>query len=160
MRKLILVALSLLVLVSPLTSYAADTILTIDGKTEMTANGAINLTLSEFEAIDQSVVETKTPWHPEVTRFSGVSGAALLEYLGNQAVEVSAVALNDYAVTLPVSDLADTGLIFATRIDGEEISIRKKGPIFVIYPFDANPKLDNEVIYGRSIWQLKALNFQ
>lgn len=159
MRKL-LIALSVFVLSFPFASNAEEALLTIGGKTDRTANSSIQLTLGELEAIDMSTVETRTPWHKEKTRFSGVSGAALLKYLGATATEVDAIALNDYKVTLPVSDLSDTGLIFATRKNGEPMSIREKGPIFVIYPFDADPSLDNEVIYGRSIWQLKALEFK
>lgn len=155
-----LIILSTLVLSLPLAGNAEDIVLTIGGETDKTVSSSLQLTLSEFEAIDASTVETRTPWHKEKTLFSGVSGAALLKYLGTRATEVDAVALNDYKVTLPVSDLSDTGLIFATRKNGELMSVREKGPIFIIYPFDGNPSLDNEVIYARSIWQLKALNFK
>lgn len=158
MRKLLYI-LPILVLSLPLTATAEEIILTISGKTDRTADAPIQLTLSEFDSIDQSTVETKTPWHKEKTRFSGVAGTALLKYLGSQATDVDAVALNDYKVSIPVSDLSSTGLIFATRKNGEPMSVREKGPIFIIYPFDSNPALDNEVIYGRSIWQLKALEF-
>lgn len=159
MRSLLNILL-VLVLSLPSVSNAEEVVITIAGETDRTINSPIQLTLSELETIDASTVETRTPWHKGKIRFSGVSGAALLKYLGTTATEVDAVALNDYKVTLPVSDLLDTGLIFATRKNGELMSIREKGPIFIIYPFDANPSLDNEVIYGRSIWQLKALKFK
>ena len=159
MRKLAM-ALSILLGIVPFGVRAGDAILEISGKTDMTASQSVNLSLQEFDAIDQSTVVTKTPWHKEVTTFSGVSGRALLEYLGSNAKSVEAVALNDYKVIIPVSDLLEQGLIFATRKDGAPMSIREKGPIFVVYPFDADTKLNNEVIYGRSIWQVKALNFQ
>lgn len=159
MRKLLIV-LPLLFLSLSFDSIAEEVMLTISGKTDRTADAVMQLTLSEFEAIDASTVETRTPWHKGKTRFSGVSGKALLKYLGTISLEVDAIALNDYKVTLPVSDLSASGLIFATRKNGEPMSIREKGPVFIIYPFDADPSLDNEVIYARSIWQLKALNFK
>ena len=159
MRKLLLI-LSFVVLCFPINSNAEETILTISGKTDKTSTSSLEMTLSEFEAIDKSIIKTKTPWHKEKTTFSGVSGKALLEYLGAKATSVDAIALNDYKVSIPVSDLSGSGLIFATRKDDVPMSVREKGPIFVIYPFDANESLKNEVIYGRSIWQIKTLNFK
>ena len=34
------------------------------------------------------------------------------------------------------------------------MSVREKGPLWVIYPFDSDPEYQTEVIYSRSIWQL------
>ncbi len=159
MHKLLLI-LSFIVLCFPINGNAEETILTISGKTDKTSVSSLKMTLSEFEAIEKSTIKTKTPWHKEITTFSGVSGKALLKYLGAKATTVDAIAINDYKVSIPVSDLSGSGLIFATRKNDVPMSVREKGPIFVVYPFDANESLNNEVIYGRSIWQVKTLNFQ
>ena len=37
------------------------------------------------------------------------------------------------------------------------MSIRDKGPIFMIYPFDKNPELYNEKYFSRSVWQIKSI---
>ena len=37
------------------------------------------------------------------------------------------------------------------------MSVRDKGPLFVIYPFDEAPELNNETYYGRSAWQVKSI---
>lgn len=34
------------------------------------------------------------------------------------------------------------------------MSVRDKGPLFLIYPFDDNPDLFDEVYFGRSVWQI------
>ncbi|NQV99304.1 MAG: oxidoreductase [Rhodospirillales bacterium] len=141
------------------TVHAEPVIVTISGMTSKTATGDLNLTLSEFEAIGMQELETSTPWHKEKTRFSGVSGSKLSAYLKVTGKNVKARALNDYEIVMPASDLLIEGFIFATRIDGKPMSVREKGPIFVLYPFDQNPELTNEVIFGRSIWQLRALHF-
>lgn len=141
------------------TAHAEPVIITISGMTAKTTTGELNLTLSEFEAIGMEELYTATPWHKEKTRFSGVSGKKLSQYLEIEGNEVRAKALNEYEIVMPVSDLLIEGLILATRMDGEPLSIREKGPIFVIYPFDQKPELNNEVIFGRSIWQLRALHF-
>jgi hypothetical protein len=56
-----------------------------------------------------------------------------------------------------MDDIKDYPVILATRVDGEELSVRDKGPLFVIYPFDEHPDLYNEVIFSRSVWQVASL---
>ena len=34
------------------------------------------------------------------------------------------------------------------------MSLRDKGPLWIVYPFDSNPSYSTEVTYARSIWQL------
>ena len=44
--------------------------------------------------------------------------------------------------------------------NGEPMSIRDKGPLWIIYPFDDNPDYQTEVIYSRSIWQLDQIHVE
>jgi hypothetical protein len=37
------------------------------------------------------------------------------------------------------------------------MSVRDKGPLWVIYPYDAVPEYKSERIYARSIWQLVSI---
>ena len=69
-------------------------------------------------------------------------------------------ALNDYAIEVPASEAASGGPILATRVDGKPLSVRDKGPIWVIYPFDDKEAYKTEVTYSRSIWQLKSIEVE
>jgi hypothetical protein len=68
-----------------------------------------------------------------------------------------ATAINDYTVEIPLSDAVEGGPIIAYLMDGEEMSIRDKGPLWVIYPYDSDADFRSEVVYSRSIWQLDRL---
>ena len=81
----------------------------------------------------------------------------ILANVGATGTSVGATALNDYTVTIPVSDFQDYDVILATRRDGEVLSVRDRGPVWIIYPWTDQPNLQNEVIFSRSIWQLKSL---
>ena len=70
---------------------------------------------------------------------------------------VTVTALNDYSAEIPIGDFLDHSVILASRLDGEELSVRDKGPLFVIYPFDLEPDLYNEVYFGRSVWQVTSI---
>jgi hypothetical protein len=68
-----------------------------------------------------------------------------------------ATAINDYSVEIPLSDAVEGGPIIAYLMDGEEMSIRDKGPLWVIYPYDSDADFRSEVVFSRSIWQLDRL---
>lgn len=52
-----------------------------------------------------------------------------------------------------IEDFRKWPVIFATRKDGKAMTVRDKGPIFIIYPFDLDRLLYNEKIFPRSAWR-------
>lgn len=115
--------------------------------------------LAGFEAIGTETLATATPWHAEQLQYGGVPTRRFVEALQAGGREMKAVALNDYAVTVPFDDLVNTGAFFATRVGGEALRVRDKGPIWLIYPWSQRPELDTRVHHGRSIWQIRRLVF-
>lgn len=137
---------------------SGEVILTVRGTVGVTnAEGEARFDLAMLDALPQRETVTATPWHEGTPRFSGPTIAGLLDAVGAEGVNLRIVALNDYAADLPVEDARTIPVILATRIDGEVLSVRDKGPLFVIYPFDEQPELFNEVYFGRSVWQVKTI---
>lgn len=133
-------------------------VLTVTGKIGVTnADGAARFDMAMLAALPGRTTETETPWTKGVTRFEGPLGSALLEAVAATGTTLHVVALNDYAVDVPVEDLRKWPVILAIRKDGREIAVRDKGPIFVIYPFDQDASLYNEKIFARSAWQVKSI---
>lgn len=110
-----------------------------------------------LSALPQTTVETSTIWTTGVHSYTGVALADLLAALDVTTSELQAVASNDYEITIPASDAVEGGPILAYLVNGELISLRENGPIWLIYPFDSNPAYQSEVIYSRSVWQLNRL---
>ncbi|GHA18295.1 oxidoreductase [Devosia pacifica] len=136
-------------------------LLTVTGTIANTnADGEARFDLEMLDALPQRVTESETPWYNGVQSFSGVKIEALLDAVGADGDTVTVTALNDYSAQIPVADFRDYEVIFATRINGETLSVRDKGPLFVIYPFDENPDLYNEVYFGRSVWQVTAMSVE
>jgi hypothetical protein len=154
-------ALSLAPQISLAGSLAAptgDVILEISGQvTSSNAEGRVEFDLAMLDALPQRETVTATPWHEGKHSFSGPTIASILEAAGATGGTLRIAALNDYAAEMPVDDARTIPVILATRIDGEEISIRDKGPLFVIYPFDEQPDLFNEVYFNRSVWQVNVI---
>ncbi len=119
-------------------------------------DGQAQLDLTAIKALPQHTVTTRTPWHDGVMRFGGPRLSDLLEPLRPQGKTLHISALNDYSIDIPLSDLRYQPVL-AWQLNGQAISVRDKGPLFLIYPFDAHPELQNPIYYGRSIWQVKAI---
>ena len=145
---------------------AANDIGTPTGPVILTVSGDLSVTndqdtavfdLAMLEELDNSSFETETPWTEGVQRFEGVALDVLLAALGVSGGNIKATAINNYAVDIPVADAVDGGPMIAYRRNGETMSVRDKGPLWVVYPYDLKTAYQSEVIYSRSIWQLDRL---
>ena len=47
--------------------------------------------------------------------------------------------------------------LLAFERNGKPMSVREKGPLWIVYPYDSDAKFQSEVYYSRSIWQLDRL---
>lgn len=119
---------------------------------------SFSLSVQDLRDIAVQDIVTSTIWTKGVHEFSGVPLYTLLQHLDVTGTIIQAIALNDYSVAIPVSDVRIGGPIVAFAIDGQPIPRREKGPLWIIYPFDQSPEFRTETIYSRSIWQLNRLN--
>lgn len=124
------------------------------------ASAPVTFTRSELEALGQTSFETETIWTTGTQTFSGVSLLALTTHLGVSEGVLQARAINDYMVEVPVSDAVEGGPIIAYERNGAEMSVRSKGPLWLVYPYDSNPAYKTEAVYSRSIWQLDRIDVQ
>ena len=129
-----------------------DVILTLNFETE--GPDSVEFTLEDLKAIGERQFSTTTIWTTGQQTFSGVSLDAFLRFKGIDSGKILASAINDYTVQIPLSDATADGPLIAYRLNGEEMSIRDKGPLWIVYPYDSKPEYQTEVIYSRSIWQL------
>lgn len=114
--------------------------------------------LAMLDALPQHETATETPWYEGSVTFTGPLIRDILAAASVDGPLLRAVALNDYAADIPMTDVMTYPVILATRIDGAPLSVRDKGPLFVIYPFDRHPELVNELIFSRSVWQVKGID--
>ncbi len=118
------------------------------------------LTAAVLEKLPQKSFTTNAPWTKAPQTYTGVLLRDLLAHLGASGTQLQATALNDYAATIPVDDARQFDVIVAYKIDGQLIPVRDRGPLLIMYPFDAKPELQNRRYYERAIWQLKSVNVQ
>lgn len=132
-----------------------EVVLTISGGIAHTNAGeTAQFDMAMLEAMQPVTFETETIWTEGVQSFTGVPLVRLMEAVGADADSLSATAINDYAVQIPREDWVEGGPIIAFLQNGEPMSVRDKGPLWVVYPYDEVADYQSEVTYSRSIWQL------
>ncbi len=156
---------AVLAILSAPASYA-DTLDMPQDAVVLTVSGAITTTnvddAAQFDVemlsqIDATMIETTTIWTEGKQTFEGVSLEVLLAQLGVSEGTILATAINNYTVEIPVSDAVPSGPIIAYQMNGSAMSVRDKGPLWIVYPYDSSTNYQSEVIYARSIWQLNRL---
>lgn len=108
----------------------------------------------DLDALPQQEFRTSTIWTDGPQDFGGVRLADLMESIDETAERVILTAANGYQVERAASDLQLEGALLAYRRNGSPMSLRDKGPIWLVYDYDSDPAYRTEVTYANSIWQL------
>jgi len=136
-------------------------VLTMSGNIENTNEGGKAVfDLESLEKLGMVSFQTTSPWYDGRTTFEGIPLQKLMDYVGAKGSVVKVTALNDYTTEIPLSDFKTYNVILALKINGEYIRIRDKGPLFVVYPYDSIPELNNKIYYSRSAWQVSRMNIE
>ena len=152
---------SIVAAAEPLPAPEGPVILVVSGNIEVTnTDEGAAFDREMLYALGLTEIATSTPWTDGVPAFSGVLARTVLERVGAEGGTVMASALNDYTVEVPMEDFQNFDVLLATTMDGEEMKVSDKGPIWIVYPRDGHPELQDRRLHDRWVWQLKALRVQ
>jgi hypothetical protein len=136
-------------------------LLTISGKISATNVGnTAAFDRAMLEALPRHQLKTSTAWTDGVKTFEGVllrDVLARVETKGSEGALVKATALNDYSIDIPVADFNRFDVLLAWSMDGERLTVRDKGPLWIVYPRDQVRELRDERYDQRWVWQLNRL---
>ena len=140
----------------PLAAPSGEVVLTVGGEIDRTTDGEWALfDRAMLEQLPKTTVHTTTPWTEGEQVFDGVLFRDVMGFLGASGTLAQTLALNDYLIETPVSDFMQADIIIAYRQNGNEMSVRDKGPLWVIYP----DSFENPHAQERMIWQLVKVVF-
>ena len=132
-----------------------DVVLTVSGAiTTTNADGIAVFDRALLDSLPQHSFTTTTIWTEGPNTYTGILLKDLLAAVGATGATVKATALNDYQITFPASEIATDAPLVAYKTDGAPMSVRDKGPLWLIFPFDTNADYRTEETYARSIWQM------
>jgi len=136
-------------------------VLTIAGKVaEKNTPDAAVFDVAMLRKLPQQTFTTMTPWDKKPIKFTGPLLRDVLAAAKATGTSIKAYALNDYQTTIPLDDAQKFDVIVAHQMNGEDIPVRTKGPLFIVYPYDTKEELRSSVYYERSAWQLKSMTIE
>lgn len=153
MRQFITKALLIAALQVPGIASAAG-VLKVTTYDETGAVTVQEYTSDELLALETIEVITENDYVEQKTTFMG---PRLRDLLGPVLVPedtIQVTALNDYKVAISAKEAIDYDVIVAVLQDGKLMSVRDKGPFWVIYPMSDHSELQDPGFNDRLIWQL------
>lgn len=145
---------------TPIPPPQQEVILTVRGALGVASHhGTVKFDLPTLEQIGLVRFTTPTTWTDAPVTFEGILMSRLFELLAvaSHATEAVMTALDDYQVTIPLSDVRRWPVMLALKRDGAYMSVRDKGPLWVVYPRQAFPELNEPRHDPKWIWQLKEI---
>ena len=151
-------------------AFATDTQLPVpEGKVVLTVSGAISNTnvgnKAQFdwqmlEALPVHQLSTDTSVTTGVHEFTGFLLSDLFEKVGATGKQVTAIALNDYEVTIAMEEFKRFQVIAAYQQDGKRLTPADKGPLWIVYPRSQHAELRDIRYDYRWVWQLVELRVE
>jgi len=139
----------------------AAPILVVSGRiTATNQDGKAVFDLALLQSLPRASVTTETPWTDGEVRFEGVWMRDLMTRLGAQGQSVAATGIDEYRIEIPMVDFQDYDVLLAYAENGRPLRPDDKGPLWIIYPFSANPGLKKDIYFSRCVWQLSGLTVQ
>ncbi len=147
----------------PLPAPTDRVVLTVHGASRRGAGGGpLKFDIATLEKLGLIRFTSKNRWYDDPVTYEGVLGSAFLDFVGvpTQATGMRMRALNDYAIRVPISDLRRWPVMLALKLNGKYMSVRGKGPIWVVYPNHLVAELGGPAHQGKWIWQLIEIKFE
>lgn len=111
-----------------------------------------------LDALPRRQLKTHTSVTDGAHAFDGFWVRDLLQQVGATGTIVTATALNDYIIDIPVAELDKYGVILAYAMDGQRLHVSDKGPLWIVYPRDDYPELQDIRYDYRWVWQVIRLD--
>lgn len=139
----------------------AQTILTVHVKTEGKADKITSFSREELAAMGMFKLTTANDYLDGEAQFEGVLMRNLLAAVAASGAKLARlIAENDYSVEISTQEFFEYDVLLAMSQDGERLSLRDKGPIWMIYPMSDFPELQDPSFNSRLIWQLDRVELE
>jgi hypothetical protein len=132
--------------------------LTISGKIKRFTDAKRKVyVFSETDLINlpPTKIRTSSVWTP-VSDWTGPSLKSILDKVGveQSATKLHPIALDEFASTIPLQDIGKYEPVVAHSRDGKRLLDAKYGPMFIVYPRDSHPELQNPTAETKFVWAL------
>lgn len=146
---------------APLPPPSGEVVLTVGGEVGLTnVADEAHLDADMLAALPRERLTTHTSVTDGPQTFEGFLARDLLDALHAEGERVTAMALNDYLAEIPVADFERYDVLLADTMNGEHLTRRDKGPLWIVYPRDDHAELQDIRYDYRWVWQLYRLEVE
>lgn len=158
---LLLTIVSLNTTASNLSAAQEKTILSITGTAADTQKQqTIHFNLSQLQSLPSNTFTMQTRWDDHIHQYHGPLLTALLEHVKFTGKTIELTALNNYVIEIDRSFIEKYQPILAWQKDSKKMSIRRKGPLWLLLPHHLHSELNTEEHTGKMIWQLRHIEIK
>ena len=139
-----------------------EVIVTVTGKIDnANVDDTIQMDMPTIESVGMYEYTLADPFDEVEVTYQGPLMRDLLALWGvpADATNLHMVALNDYAVDVPIADLLKYPVLLAVKQGGEYMPISTRGPSMLVYPYD-DFDFDRALYDNYWIWQIKSIEVQ
>jgi hypothetical protein len=138
----------------PIPTPQGPIVLTVSGD----ALGFVELDMAAIEAVGLVEYTVQDPFLHRPITYRGPLMSELLDAIqaDPDATNMRLVALNDYAIDMPVSMVREYPILFAIMADGEYMEIADRGPAMLVLPYD-HYEFERPASDAFWIWQIKSI---
>jgi hypothetical protein len=147
---------------SPIPLPQDEILLTVTGKVGATNQAdQIVMDRATIEAVGVVEYMVTDPFEKRKIVYRGVLMRDLLAVwqVESSATQLHLVALNDYAIDIPLEEMRQYPILFGLQADGEYMQPDYRGPAMLVYPMDVY-HLDPAKTTAKWIWQIKSIDVQ
>ena len=160
LRVCVCVLLTFFVLARTAMPAAAEDLLVVRNATAP-AQAEARFSEADLLALPQVTIRTRTDYTDGVVEFIGPLARDAVAFIETgAATSIHLVAANDYAIDIPLSDIFDYDVILAMQANGERLTMRDKGPLWLMYPLDDYEEMQDPAFNNRLIWQLTLIELR
>ena len=146
----------------PVPAPTGEVILSLRGKIGHTNVGdQLDFDMATLEKLGVIEYTVNDPFLQAPTTYRGVLMERLLAVarVPEGATTLQAIALNDYKVPVLISAVRQWPVMLATLRNGERMPVADKGPLEIVFPYDAFP-IDRATHDPMWAWQLRTLEVE
>jgi hypothetical protein len=120
-----------------------------------TSGVAVELTIQQLDTLPQQEFVTKLPWLKDKHKYQGVKLSDIATMLGDESYRSATLhALNNYEADVPRTDIEQYHPVIVYRVDNQQMSVRDKGPYWLVYDLSRYPELNVIRYQAQMVWQL------
>lgn len=144
----------------PIPVPTAEGILTLFGAIGVTnAGDTLVFDIATLERLGLVEYTVDDPWENVTVTYRGVLMSDLLKFAeaSTSVASVHLVALDGYAVDIPVADIQKWPILLALQANGEYMNIEQGGPTRIVFPYHAYAELSPLTYNGLWIWNITTI---